>query len=253
MAVEAFGVGQATASRSIDRIAPAVRQCVQIPARIHDRAKRASTLEELEEILPGLRCLIDASEQQVQRPKRKDMEKSHYSGKAGRHTAKVRYTVNTNGLIVHSTRHSPWRVHDIRACRMRHRRFPPACRPGAGLTARRGRQRCGPIWAGAARVRRRCAKGWKCWRRQAEARKKALGAQKRRSTGCTQDPCLRGTRRPEGQDLADNGRGVPEPAEEARPDQRCHVRIGKPKAAVAGRTGSLTETGLKSRVGRLEK
>ena len=38
-----------------------VRQC--IPAKIHDRAKRA-TLEELEEILPGLRCLIDASEQQ---------------------------------------------------------------------------------------------------------------------------------------------------------------------------------------------
>ena len=77
-----------------------VRQCIPIPARIHGRAKRASTLEELEEILPGLRCLIDVSEQQVQRPKRKDMEKSHYSGKVGRHTAKVRHTVNTNGLIV---------------------------------------------------------------------------------------------------------------------------------------------------------
>ena len=51
-----------------------------------DQARRVSTLDELEEILPGLRCLIDASEQQVQRPKRKDMEKSHYSGKAGRHS-----------------------------------------------------------------------------------------------------------------------------------------------------------------------
>ena len=28
------------------------------------------------------------------------MEKSHYSGKAGRHTAKVQYAVNANGLIV---------------------------------------------------------------------------------------------------------------------------------------------------------
>ena len=82
VAAEVFGVGQATVSRSIDQIAPVVRQCIPIPARIHDRAKRASTLEDLEEILPGLRCLIDASEQQVQRPKRKDMEKSHYSGKA---------------------------------------------------------------------------------------------------------------------------------------------------------------------------
>ena len=62
--------------------------------RIHDRAKRAST-QDLEEILPGLRCLIDASEQQVQRPKRKDMEKSHYSGKAGRQLL----------VLVHNTRH----------------------------------------------------------------------------------------------------------------------------------------------------
>ena len=97
VAAEVFGVGQTTVSRSIDQIASVVRQCIPIPAKIHDRAKRASTLEDLEEILPGLRCLIDASEQQVQRPKRKDMEKSHYSGKAGRHTAKVQYAVNANG------------------------------------------------------------------------------------------------------------------------------------------------------------
>ena len=43
--------GQATVSRSIDQIAPVVRQCIPIPAKIHDRTKRASTLEELEEIL----------------------------------------------------------------------------------------------------------------------------------------------------------------------------------------------------------
>ena len=51
----------------------------------------------------------------------------------------------------------------------------------------------------------------------------------------------------------DNGRGAPEPAEEVRPDQLRRVRAGKPKVVVAGRTGSLTEMGLKSRVGRLEK
>ena len=48
------------------------------------------------------------------------MEKSHYSDKAGRRTARVQYTVNTNGLIVHNTRHSPGRVHDIRVYRMKH-------------------------------------------------------------------------------------------------------------------------------------
>ena len=55
-------MGQATVLRSIDQIAQVVRQCVSIPAKIHDRAKRVSTLEELEEILPRPRCLADASE-----------------------------------------------------------------------------------------------------------------------------------------------------------------------------------------------
>ena len=105
---------------------------ILIPVKIHDRAKRASTLEELEEILPGLRCLIDASEQRVKRPKRKDMEKSHYSGKAGRHTVKVQYTANTNGLIVHNTKHFPERVHDVRVYRMKHPTLP------SGLPSRDG-------------------------------------------------------------------------------------------------------------------
>ena len=115
-----FGTSQATVSRPIDQIAPVARQCIPIPARIHDSAKRASALEELEEILPRLRCLIDASEQQVQRPKRKGIEKSHYSGKAREHAVKAQYTVSTNGLIAHNTRHSPERVHDIRVYRMKH-------------------------------------------------------------------------------------------------------------------------------------
>ena len=94
VAAEVFGVGQAAVSRSIEQIAPIVRQCVPIPAKIHAKAKKASTMEELEEIFPGLICLMDASEQQIRRPKRKDMERSHYSGKAGRHTAKTQYAVN---------------------------------------------------------------------------------------------------------------------------------------------------------------
>ena len=100
--------------------------------QIHDRTKRASTLEEFEEILLGPRCLVDASEQQVQGPKRKDMGKSHYSDKVGKHTTKVQYIVNTNGLIVHNTRHSPGRVHDVKVYRMRH----PT--PPSGLLSRDG-------------------------------------------------------------------------------------------------------------------
>ena len=60
------------------------------------------------------------------------MEKSHYSGKAGRHAVKIQYTVNTNGLIIHNARHSPWRVHDVRVYRMKRLAFP------SGLPSRDG-------------------------------------------------------------------------------------------------------------------
>ena len=186
VAAEVFGVGQATVSRSIDQIAPVVRQCVPTPAKIHDRTKRVSTLEELEEILPGLRCLIDASEQQVQRPKRKDMEKSHYSGKAGRHTVKVQYTVNTNGLIVHNTRHSPERVHDVRVYRMKHSTLPSGLPSRDGSDGKKGKTRVRVYMdrgypGGAEDVRR----GGSAGADQAGSQEKSSRRSKKSSTGCT--------------------------------------------------------------------
>ena len=114
VAVEVFGVGQATASRSIDQMAPIVKRCVPIPAKLCAKAKRVSTLEELEKFFLGLICLAGASEQPIQRPRRKDMEKSHYSGKAGRHTARTQYTVDIHSLIIYNTRHSPGDVDPIK-------------------------------------------------------------------------------------------------------------------------------------------
>ena len=69
---------------------------------------------------------MDASEQQIRRPKRKGMEKYHCSDKAGEYAIKVQYTVNAKGLIVHNTRHSPGRVNDVQVYRMKHPTFPAA-------------------------------------------------------------------------------------------------------------------------------
>ena len=179
---EIFGVGQATVSRSIDRMAPLVRQYIPIPVKLHDRAKRVSTIEELEEILPGLRCLIDASEQQVQRPKRKDMKKSHYSGKAGRYTAKVQYTVNTNGLITHNTRTprgastTPGRAGEST------RRFPAACRPGTGRWGAEADPRCGFMRIADTGGRRTCTGTWRYCSQSAERLEKSSRRSKRSST-----------------------------------------------------------------------
>ena len=118
------GPGQATISRSIDQIALIVRQSVPIPAKIYAESRKISSMDELEDMFPGLLCLTDASEQQIQRPKRKDMEKSHYSGKAHRHTSKVQYTTTWDELIIHNTRHSPGSRHDVKVYKMKHPTFP---------------------------------------------------------------------------------------------------------------------------------
>ena len=67
------------------------------------------------------------------------MEKSRYSGKAGRHTAKTQYTVNVYGLIIHNTRHSPGCVHDFKAYKTKHPTFPKNL-PSRDGSAREGKR-----------------------------------------------------------------------------------------------------------------
>ena len=84
------------------------------------------TIEDLNEVFPGLVALTDASEQPILQPRRSDMEKSHYSAKAKAktHTVKVQYTMSFDGLIVHKTTHSPGRRHDFKGYKMKHPTFP---------------------------------------------------------------------------------------------------------------------------------
>ena len=115
-----FRVSQPAVCRTIKQIMPAVKACIPLPAKIHNKTKRVSDMKELESLIPELCILVDAAEQQIQRPKRKDMEKSHYSGKAKRHTVKVQYTTNIHGDIIHKTRHSPGKIHDSTVFNKKH-------------------------------------------------------------------------------------------------------------------------------------
>lgn len=75
--------------------------------------KRIGTLEELLEKYPEIReVLIDATEQPVQRPRDKQAQKEHYSGKKKRHTLKTQIT-STDKLVLHASRHVPGSVHDL--------------------------------------------------------------------------------------------------------------------------------------------
>ena len=72
-------------------------------------------------------------------PKRKDMEKFHYSGKAGRHAAKIQYTVNMHGLIIHNIGHSIGRVHDFKVYKTKRLTFPKDL-PNRDGSAREGKR-----------------------------------------------------------------------------------------------------------------
>ena len=80
---QVFGAGQVTVPRSLDQMAPVLALCLPTSERLCVKARRASTLEELEESFPGFVCLTDMVKRQILLPKRKDMEMSHF-GKGGK-------------------------------------------------------------------------------------------------------------------------------------------------------------------------
>jgi len=115
-----FDLDAANVYRDIRYMEPAVRKCIQIPAKKYADAKKATTLEELELYFPELKVIIDASEQQIPRPKDKKKRKTHYSGKKKRHTVKTQYAVNLSGEIIHKPPHSPGRPHDYNMFKKKH-------------------------------------------------------------------------------------------------------------------------------------
>jgi len=48
-------------------------------------------------MFPGFIAFLDATEQEVPRPKNKRKRKTHYSGKKKKHTVKTQLTVNKHG------------------------------------------------------------------------------------------------------------------------------------------------------------
>jgi hypothetical protein len=129
-----FNLDQSNVCRDVNYIEPLVRMCVPIPKKIHNLTRRLRTLEEVKEYYPELRAFIDATEQEIPRPKKdKEKRKTHYSGKKRRHTVKTQLTVNSNGLITHRTNHSRGRRHDYDIFKRTHPYLPKGVVPFVDL------------------------------------------------------------------------------------------------------------------------
>jgi len=120
-----FDLDQSNALKNMRVLEPLVKECVPIPKKLYERAKRAGTLEEVEAYFPGFKAFIDATEQEIPRPKDKRKRRSHYSGKKKRHTVKVQLMVNSKGLILHKPPHARGRRHDYDVFKTCHPKVPP--------------------------------------------------------------------------------------------------------------------------------
>ena len=173
-------------------------------------AEKITDIEELVKVIPGLCCLVDVGEQQIQRPKRNDMQKSHYSGKKKRHTTKVQYVVSSNGVILQNTKHSPGSVHDLKVYKMK----PPIFK--LRVKNKEGKYEDVTLnvyddnaYAGASPVPRVVNKP----PIKKRSRKRAHRTSEKAQQDPRQDPNLRRTCHPQSQDMADNGQCVQEPTQ----------------------------------------
>lgn len=95
-----FGIDDSRVCRIIRRLEPILASVMAI-----QKQKKLSK-EEIENLI------IDATEQPIERPKRR--QKPYYSGKKKRHTLKTEIRVTRQGRIVHVSKTHPGSVHDFR-------------------------------------------------------------------------------------------------------------------------------------------
>lgn len=120
-----FDIHQSNVNRNIKKLEPLVEGCLPTPKEIYKKVKKIRTLEELEELIPGITAIVDATEQEIPRPKNKRRRKSYYSGKKKKHTVKTQITTNKNGLIIHKSKHHKGRDHDYKIFKKRKPKLPP--------------------------------------------------------------------------------------------------------------------------------
>jgi hypothetical protein len=119
-----FNLGQTNVLKNIRILEPLVTQVLPLPKKLHQKVRRLGTLDEVEVLFPGFKAFLDATEQEVPRPKDKAKRRTHYSGKKKRHTVKTQITVNADGLILHKTPHTRGSKHDYALFKWRHPRLP---------------------------------------------------------------------------------------------------------------------------------
>jgi len=120
-----FDLDDSNVSRLIGRLRPILLEVLPLPARerglFNEREKGEKRIARLDELLgkhPEIQeLLIDATEQEIQKPKDKQKRKDNYSGKQKRHTLKTQIASSKSGLVLHKTDALPGKIHDVTVLR----------------------------------------------------------------------------------------------------------------------------------------
>lgn len=128
-----FNLDQSNIYRNIKHLEPVVKACIPLPQKMHKKARRIGDMNELLEYFPELKAFIDATEQEIPRPKNKRRRKNYYSGKKKKHTVKTQIMVNKKGVVLHKTKHIRGRRHDYDLFKEAHPSVPPGVEVGMDL------------------------------------------------------------------------------------------------------------------------
>jgi len=121
-------LSQTSVLKNIRNLEPLLSEVLPLPKKQQEKVKRLQTLNEVEAMFPGFKAAIDATEQEIPRPKAKLKRKTHYSGKRKKHTVKAQITVNQAGLIVHKSAHAAGSTHDYSLFKHSHPHLPDSVR-----------------------------------------------------------------------------------------------------------------------------
>lgn len=95
-----FDVDETTVLRNISKLIPLFEAFLPLPEKIMPKREKLERFDELLKWYPGLRVVVDVTEQGIRRPVDKEKQREYYSGKKKRHTIKTQIMANKNGLIL---------------------------------------------------------------------------------------------------------------------------------------------------------
>lgn len=118
-----FGLSQAQANEWIHRLSSLLKQALGYEMVLPER--RAANIKAVLSACPSLEFIIDGTERPINRPKAKEKQKSHYSGKKKAHTVKNNLITERGGQIKYLSGTCEGKRHDKKLADEEHYCFPP--------------------------------------------------------------------------------------------------------------------------------